>query len=291
MSWRTVVIANRCKLDLKLGYMVIRGDETKRVYLDELAMLIIESTAVSMTCCLMAELIARKIKVIFCDSKRTPCAELMPYVGSHDSSRKIKLQTSWSDDIKGAVWTDIVIEKIAKQAEFLEYLGKTNEAAMLRGYMRDVEFADVTNREGHSAKVYFNAVFGMDFTRSTSCPVNVALNYGYSLLLSAFNREVAANGYLTQLGLHHDNIYNPFNLSCDLMEPFRPLVDRIVYERNFNIFGAEEKHKLLELLHDEVIIADSKQTVLNAVKIYVRSIFAALNDCNTSLIRYYCNEL
>ena len=88
-----------------------------------------------------------------------------------------------------------------------------------------MKFYDSTNREGHAAKVYFNALFGKDFTRDKDCPINAALNYGYSIILSCFNREIVCSGYLTQLGLFHENMFNHYNLSCDLMEPFRPLVD------------------------------------------------------------------
>ena len=87
---------------------------------------------------------------------------------------------------------------------------------------------DVTNREGHAAKVYFNALFGKDFTRTEECPINAALNYGYALILSCFNREIVSNGYITQIGLFHDNMFNPYNLSSDLMEPYRVVVDRMV---------------------------------------------------------------
>lgn len=111
MSWRTVVISNRCKLDLSMGYMVIRGEETKRVFIDEIAILLIENPAVSMTGCLLAELTEKKIRIIFCDEKRSPYAELQPYNGCHDRSRKIKTQIAWSELQKKAVWTEIVAEK------------------------------------------------------------------------------------------------------------------------------------------------------------------------------------
>ncbi len=216
MSWRTIVVSNRCKLDLSMGYMVIRGEETKRIFLNEVAILIIENTAVSLTGCLLAALAEHKIKVVFCDDKRNPYAELAPYAGSHDCSRKIKMQISWNKDLKLAVWTEILIAKISNQADHLMEIGKISEAALLTKYVHEMEFGDTTNREGHAAKVYFNGLFGMSFTRTKECTINAALNYGYGLILSAFNREVVANGYLTQLGLHHDNIYNQFNLSSDL---------------------------------------------------------------------------
>lgn len=287
MSWRTVVITKRCKLDLKMGSMVIRGEETKRIFLDEIAVVLIENPAVSLTGCLLEALIEKKIKVIFCDSKHSPIAEAVPYYGSHDCSRKIRAQVAWNDNIKGVVWADIISEKIRKQAEFLDYLKKDREAELIRSYLGQIELYDATNREGHAAKVYFNAVFGMNFTRSEDCVINAALNYGYGIILSAFNREIVASGYLTQLGLFHSNMFNHYNLSCDLMEPFRVLVDRLVKRQGFETFDSNEKYCLWNLLNDTVIINGSTQTVLNAIKIYTRSVFEALNDADPSNIKFY----
>lgn len=287
MSWRTVIISNRCKLDYKMGYMVVRGEETRRVFVDEIALLLIENSAVSITGCLLEELIKKKIRVVFCDSRRSPVAELNPYYGSHDCARKIKVQIAWAHDMKGVIWAEIVADKISKQAGFLNELQKTREADLLISYLPQIEEYDVTNREGHAAKVYFNAVFGMDFSRSQENVTNAALNYGYSLILSAFNREVAANGYLTQLGLFHDNMFNFYNLSCDLMEPFRVLVDRAVKTYGFAELASDEKYLLWEILNQTVLINQTHQTVLNAIKIYTRSVFDALNDMDISLLKFY----
>lgn len=177
MSWRTVVISSRCKLDLKMGYMVVRGEEVSRVYLDEIAILLIENPAVAMTGCLLSELVERKIKVIFCDSKRTPQAELAPYYGCHDTARKIRMQMAWTEPIMGAVWGEIVAEKIRNQSVFLRELSHDREAEMLEGYVKQIGFQDATNREGHAAKVYFNALFGKEFTRPAESPINAALDY------------------------------------------------------------------------------------------------------------------
>ena len=287
MSWRTVVITSRCKLDYKMGFMVVRAEETKKIFLDEIAVLLIENPAVSLTGCLLEALVEKKIRVIFCDAQRTPNAELVPYYNSYDCSRKIKAQIAWADDLKGAVWADIVAEKIRKQADFLEELEKLNEASLLRSYLSQIEPHDATNREGHAAKVYFNALFGMDFTRSEENAVNAALNYGYSIMLSAFNREIVASGYLTQLGIFHDNMFNHFNFSCDLMEPFRVLVDRKVKGLSLVELTSSEKHMLVNVLNDTVVIRQTKQTVLNAIKYYCRSVFDALNDSDLSLIQFY----
>ncbi len=286
MSWRTVVISQRCKLDLKMGYMVIRGEESKRVFLDEIAVLMIENSAVSLTGCLLEALVNKKIKVIFCDSKRNPHSELVPVHGSHDSSRKIREQIKWRQSIKAAVWTEIVTEKIRNQMYFLEELGKYEAGTLLESYIAEIQFNDVTNREGHAAKVYFNAVFGLDFTRSKDCNINSALNYGYNVLLSLVNREVSSNGYLTQLGLFHDNMFNYYNLSSDLMEPVRIAIDKHVYFSDYDKFESEEKHDVLNIFNKECIINATSQTLANAIKIYTRSVFEAIENEDVSLIKF-----
>lgn len=288
MSWRTVVISQRCKLDLRMGYMVVRGEETLRVFLDELAVVVIENCAVSMTGCLLSALTEKKVKVIFCDEKRNPCAELVPHHGSHDSTKKIRTQVQWTDFCKGAVWTEIITEKIRNQAAHLDSLELTEQAALLREYVTQIQFNDESNREGHAAKVYFNALFGMKFSRGQENPINAALNYGYSLLLSCCNREIAANGYLTQLGIHHDNVYNAFNLGSDLMEPFRIVVDRCVVRMEPEVFTSMERRTVLTIFEQETTIAHTRQTMQNAMKIYVKSVLDALEQGDISFLQFPC---
>ncbi len=290
MSWRTIVISSSAKLDYKLDYLVVRQEEITKIHLSEISILLIENTAVSITAALLNELIKRKIKVIFCDEKRNPSSELVSYYGCHDSSAKIRNQIRWNDEIKELIWTEIVSEKIRNQRNILKYFNK-KEYFMLDEYLSQIEIGDTTNREGHSAKVYFNALFGMDFTRTSDTPTNAALNYGYGILLSTFNREIVANGYITQLGLFHDNMFNHFNLGSDLMEPFRTLVDKIVYNLKPEIFNHNEKMELLNFLNKEVIIDDKINYVNNAIKIYCKSVFDAINQQDVSLIKFYKDEL
>lgn len=114
----------------------------------------------------------------------------------------------------------------------------------------------------------------------------------YSLLLSTFNRCVVANGYITQLGLFHDNVFNQFNLACDLMEPFRPIVDMKVKKMGFSFFEKEQKYEMISLLKEEVIIGNRNEYLTNAIKIYTKSVFDALNDNEVSQIKFYrTNEL
>ncbi len=183
MGWRTVVVSKPSKLDLKLGYMVVRDSEgTARVHISEISVLIIENTASSVTAALLNELTKQKIKVIFCDEKRNPSSELVSYYGCHDTSLKVRSQMEWKSEPKQAVWTAIVTEKIKNQRNNLVYFQLT-EYQLLDRYLEELEFNDETNREGHAAKVYFNAMFGKNFSRSGDCPINAMLNYGYGILI------------------------------------------------------------------------------------------------------------
>ena len=286
MSWRTVVISKSAKLDYKMGYMVVRQGDITKIHMSEIALLLIESTAVSITASLLAELTKQKVKVIFCDEKRNPSSELVGYYGSHDTSAKIRTQVSWKKETKLMIWTEIVSEKIRNQKKMLEIAGRKEEALLLQTYLDEMKAGDATNREGHAAKVYFNALFGKDFSRTSDIPFNAALNYGYGILLSAVNREIVANGYITQLGLFHDNMFNQFNLGSDLMEPFRIFVDRKVFEMEPEKLEHEEKMELVNLMNLEVKIDGKNNYLMNAIKIYCRSVFDAVNDKDISLLKF-----
>lgn len=286
MSWRVVVISKRSKLDYKMGSLVVRSEDSeKRIFLDDISVLMCETTAISITAYLLAELTIRKIKVIFCDNQHNPTSELIPMYGSYISSGRIRDQIAWSNDAKMKVWQEIIRHKITNQVAVLRKAHQDEKARQLQEYVHQVGPGDKTNREGHAAKVYFNALFGLDFYRDAIDVRNSILNYGYTILLSCFNREIAASGYLTQLGIWHDNAENPFNLGSDLMEPFRPIIDWFAYEHSYyTVFDKEEKLQVLNLLNSKVGIDSTEQYLNNAIGIYVRSIFNALAENDVSKI-------
>ncbi len=170
MGFRFVVISESAKLDYSMGFLCVRKNDVKRIFMREIHTLMIESTAVSMTSALINELVASNIKVIFCDGKHNPTAELLPIYGSHDTSGKIQQQIEWKTDIKNEVWGRIVKEKIRKQAEILD--SHRLSSYKIRSYIEEVEGGDKTNREGHAAKVYFNLLFGRNFSRSQDNAIN-----------------------------------------------------------------------------------------------------------------------
>ncbi len=285
MGFRTVSINSRCKLEMKLNYLVCKGEETQRIFLDEISTLIIHSTAVVVTTALLSELVKRNIKVVFCNEKHNPVAELMPYHGSYNNALKLKQQLGWSKNIKQMVWTEIVAKKIINQAKHLRFLEKFEEADKMIDYAEQVELNDESNREGHAAKLYFATLFSKDWNRDCGDFYSKALNYGYTVLLSTFNREIVKMGYLTQLGIWHENQFNDFNLSCDLIEPFRPIVDRIVYslEKDDENF----KSNILKMTEQQVYISGKLMYLENAIEMYIRSVFSALNENNPDLVLSY----
>ena len=282
MGFRTVVVSTHSKLELSLNYLVFKTpDEVKRINIDEIQTLIIESTAVAITTSLLSELVRKKIKVIFCNEKKTPVSELVPYYGDSISFKRIKQQMSWTDEIKDLVWKEIIIEKIKNQARVLKDISEEDSNSLLE-YSKDVVEGDLTNREGHAAKFYFNRVYGEGFTRNNNSDINKYLNYGYTLVLSQFSKAIVAKGYLTQLGIHHIGETNYFNLACDFMEPVRPFIDKRVKDLTNENF----KEKLVEVLSETFVYDDQKQTLSNAISLYVSSLLNALALQDTSKINF-----
>ena len=290
-GWRIIVVTGRGKLDLRYNSISIRRDNrTDFIYIGEVNTLILETTTISITAALMCELIKQKVKVIFCDEKSNPHFELLPFYGSHDCSAKIKEQIAWTDFFKESLWTIIVTEKIENQMKLLKKLNK-EEYRILQEYISQVEHNDSTNREGHSAKIYFSALFGNNFSRNKENSLNAFLNYGYQLLLSTFNKEIVANGYLTQIGIFHKNMFNYYNLSSDLMEPFRVIVDEVAYKENPQKFEKDEKRKLQNILNLKFRINNVNHYLSDIIKIYTKSIFDALSSNDLSLVSFFQDEL
>lgn len=286
MGWRTVVVNKNCKLSYKNDYLVIRSENLQMIHLSEINIILIENGMVSITSYLINELINNKIKLIFCDETHNPSGEVMPYYNSFNTSKKIQNQIKWTEDRKDFVWQQIVKYKIHNQAMLLKKLNIDGYQRLL-DYEEEVEKGDITNREGHAAKVYFNLLFGKEFIRGTNNNINSALDYGYSIILSTMNKEVVSKGYITQLGVNHKNEFNQFNFTCDLMEPYRPLIDEIVYNNSKAEFDKIQKYKLIDALNNKVEIRGKEQYVVNAIPIYIQSVIDVLENKEESKILNY----
>ena len=260
-----------------MNYLVYRiPGETKRILLDEIHTIILESTAISITTSLLVELSKRKINIIICDEKRQPNSQLLPFY------------INWNEDVKNKVWKSIIQKKIFNQSKLLLSLGKNDKAEQLDMYANFVEDGDITNREGHAAKVYFNNAFYDGFTRNDDSLINACLDYGYTILLSMISRSIVASGYITQIGIHHKGEFNEFNLSCDLIEPLRFLVD---YKAKTISNPDTFKDEMTSILSMDVLINGRVLSLNNAIPIYVNSVLDSLNSGNIKIAFINQNEL
>lgn len=282
-GFRTIVINKRCKLESRLGYLVIRTVEETRVHISEIENLILESTAISLTSALIADLVKEGVNLIFCDSYHLPCGMCMPISFHYNSPRKINIQIGWNSELKKTCWQLIIKEKIKQQAFVLNQVNKKEVAAQLLLYRDKVLPGDIDNMEAIAAKCYFTSLFGDSFSRvKTSSVENSALDYGYAIILSCFSREIVACGYLTELGIWHRGGENLYNLACDLMEPFRPFIDLYVYdmpiseENNF-------KHYMVNIFSKKVMINNEFQSLIFAIRLFIRKVLKYLNSETSSI--------
>lgn len=288
MSFRTVVITRQSKISYKNRFLVVKQEnDEKYIHLSEIDTIIVDSISVSISAYLLKELADNKINIIFCDEKHNPFGEIVPYYSKHNTSKMIKEQIKWKAIDKDKLWSEIVKNKIMNQALLLKKI-KSDKYKLVLSYIDEVVDGDKTNREGHAAKVYFNALYGNNFVRNTDDQINAALNYGYAILLSTINKEIINNGYLTQLGIHHKNEFNEFNLTCDLMEPFRIVIDNFVYYNQDRKLDTEYKLDIVNILNSTFKYQGKNYTLKDIIKIYVKNSLDSINNSeNYKEFMYY----
>lgn len=278
MGWRTVVVNTHSKLSYKNNHLIFKdASRTELIHLSEVDILLLETTDIVLSTMLIKRLVDENILVIFCDDKRLPTAYLMPYYGRHDSSLQLSRQIAWREDVKAQVWTTIIAQKILNQALYLGNCGFLEKSQSVIDLYHGLDLFDPSNREGHAARIYFNTLFGNDFSREQESDINAALDYGYTLILSMFAREIVLSGCMTQFGLKHANQFNQFNLASDIMEPFRPIIDRIVYENRSSSF-VKIKRELFTIFSDTFHYNDKDMYLSNIVSDYTKKVIQALNQ-------------
>lgn len=273
MTWRTILLSSDSKISLRLNHLVVQqADQVVTVPLREIGNIVVENPNIVMTGHILNALSENKITTIFCDNRHMPQSQLNLIYGHHRQVKTIREQIKWVPLNKDVLWREIIKQKIYNQKHLLKKYYHPKELNKFDIYIEDVELADETNREGHAAKVYFNMLFGLQFIRGDDDPINWALNYGYSLLLSLFTRIIITKGLLTEIGIHHRNQYNHYNLASDFMEVYRPLIDIIVKENIKDEFSRRERHKLLKIFELKVKINNRNQYLANSVEIYTDSL-------------------
>jgi len=293
MGWRTVVVAKPSKISIEndqLKYAPKSGEIIK-VPIDDISVIILEVHQVAITSALMSRLTESNIVLFTCDKKHMPNGVFIPF---HQHSRYAQVahkQIAWTEPFKKRVWQKIVSQKVWNQSKTLEYMGK-EKVKQLETYAKNVKSADSTMVESSAARIYFVALFGKFNRRDESDWRNSALNYGYALIRGAISRSLAAHGFLPAFGLFHHSTLNAFNLSDDMIEPYRAFVDVVVSEHYENFielpdtkFLPEHKVELYQLFTMKTIIDETSTTLLNSIEVCVTSLMNATIDKDVNLLK------
>lgn len=289
MGFRVLVVNARSHCDLRLGYIVVRKNfnEEEKVFLDEINTIIFTSPMISFSSALLVECAKRNIKVILSDEKHLPRAEVLSYQTNSDVVRRTREQFLWDRDVKGDVWAEIVKCKIQNQAFVMRKIENEDIANEIMSFSFNVQRDDVTNREGHAAKVYFNNFLPDGVQRHTDGLLNSCLDYGYIMLMSSFSQSIVSNGYLSEIGIHHRSENNAYNFSCDLMEPFRFIVDLVAFRFVHKKEDKDFKKAMRSMFEVKVMLLDNKTYELfTAINEYVRSVIRSLNTGDIDIIKF-----
>lgn len=286
MIKQTLMFTTPVSLSLKDQQMVITFKDNKDTVtrpIEDIGFVIIENPMVSITVPLLNELDDNNVSVVFCDKKQMPKTMLMTLEGNTTQQESYKYQLEASAPTKKNVWKQLVESKIRNQSLLLNKIGKNGD--VLKQYYMNVKSGDTDNREGAAAREYWSRIFDAGFKREREgLPPNNLLNYGYTILRAAVSRALIGSGLYPAFGVFHRNRYNAFPLADDVMEPYRPFVDEIVYylyhEEGITELDNQSKSKLLRLLFSDVKMGKVTRPLENALSL-----------TTASLLKYYKGEM
>ena len=282
MIKRTLYFGNPAYLSLKLKQLVVRlpqmdgekKDEkelTRTVSIEDLGVIILDHKQITITQALLAELLDNNCAVITCDSRQLPTGLFLPLAGNTVQNERFRLQLDASLPLKKQLWQQTIEAKIRNQAAMLRYTTGEEHKNMMK-WSESVKSGDTENMEARAAVYYWKTLFPDNpyFVRDHEGDgANALLNYGYAILRAIVARALVASGLLPTFGIHHHNRYNAYCLADDIMEPYRPYVDRIVYDILDEYPEAEMstaiKIKLLNIPVTEVSIGGKRSPMMVAV--------------------------
>ncbi len=288
MIARTLGFGSPGRLSFRLEQLVYEGegDVVRTFPIEDLGFVLIEHPQLVITSTCLAKLAAANVAVIVCDGAHMPIAALQPYAAHTTTQESFAAQIAASDAVNGRLWRQIVRQKILNQATFLKFMGKDLEAGRLNTLAEAVKNRDEANCEAQAARIYFQSLMPEGVTRDPEGEwPNCALNYGYALLRAAVARALIGSGLSCLKGIHHHNRYNAYCLADDMMEPYRPYVDRYVFGKvrpfdiSYKVLPKEGKMRLLQVLTSDV--------QMNGLR---RPLMVALSYTTASLVRYYSGE-
>ena len=293
MTWRVVHVSQSEKMRLKLDNLLVQkmGQEFT-VPLSDISIIVAEGGDTVVTLRLLSALSKYNIALVVCDNEHLPTGIYHSQNGHFRAYKRLKEQRDWSQKQKDKAWQIVTYYKINNQEDVLAMFEKSlDNIRLLSDYKEQIEPGDRTNREGHSAKVYFNELFGKQFVRVTQKEadvINAGLNYGYAIMRAQMARIVAGYGLNGLLGIFHKNEYNQFNLVDDLMEPFRKIVDVWVYDnlRDQEFLKYEYRLGLTDLLNAKIKYGKETCSVTVAMEKYVKGFIKYISEKDSS--KFHC---
>jgi len=288
MIKRTLFFANHCYLSVKNNQLLVSYRDPERqvvVALEDVGFVVVEDCSITFSMKFIELCSQYNIAVVFCDSKHMPDAMVQPFSAHTTHSETLQAQIKSKAVLKKQLWKRTVEMKILNQSRLLKHLQRT-EALKLLALSKSIKSGDAGNREAMAAKIYWRALFRIDgFKRDRygDYPNNL-LNYGYAILRAAVARALVGSGLYPAIGIHHHNRYNAFCLTDDVMEPYRPFVDKIVFE----IVNENEELFELDIKTKRLLLSVLKQdTILEKVK---SPLSVALTRTSASIMRSFINN-
>lgn len=266
-------------------YIEQEGKITQLPYKD-ITVLVIEglSSSVSIQCLL--DLVKHNVYIICCDEKFYPSLHIVDLYSNYKLTERIHEQILWNEERKHECFRKIIVQKIRHQKEVLEYYKKDavsiEHICSLENSCNEKEVAveALISTEGVAARVYFQSLFSKSFRRFAEDAINQSLNYGYALLRNLITKYVVAKGLHPALGIHHNNMFNSYNLVDDCIEVLRPMVDYIVYSY---CIGDEQgltkdiKEKMLQLFFQYIVWDNKPYSITYAIEKYIDSLINYMN--------------
>lgn len=284
MLKRTLFFGKPSRLSMKDKQLVIESKEDGAIHkipIEDIGYAVIENQQISFSVPLLQELMTNNVAVIFCDASHMPNSMLLNLDSHHLQSEMFRFQINASEPLKKNLWKQTIEAKIRNQSALLHKLGKNGN--LLKPFYSNVKSGDADNREGAAARVYWTEMYGQDFIRDRygTCPNNL-LNYAHIVLRAAVARALTGSGLLPTLGLFHHNRYNAFCLADDIMEPYRPFVDEIVFklfQNDHQELTTEVKTEILKILANDVCFENT-----------TRPLMVGLSQTTASLARCFTGE-
>jgi CRISP-associated protein Cas1 len=264
--------------------------EDRTIPIEDIAFILLENPAITLSVALIQRLQENKVCVIFCNATHHPEGILLPHSGNTIHGEILRLQIEASTPLPKRLWQQTVQAKISNQANLLKNRGIAS-AKLLYQLVPKVKTDDPDNREGVAARIYWQNLFGeKSFVRDRegSSP-NSIFNYGYSILRAATARALVSSGLNCAIGIHHRNRYNPYGLADDIMEPYRPYVDQCVCEilkENHDIENLTPtiKLKLLEILSSDTHIDGGRKPLMLSLSTTTASLVKCLRGESSQIL-------